>query len=67
MADIRRQGPSQTRPSRALVYVAETNTGVLLAYVLHWNSNLHSSDVPYNAVLQLWAIDRFSTALVRSP
>jgi len=65
-ADLIR-GQARTRPSSALVYVAEVNTGVVLAYALQWDQHAHSANTPYVAVLQLRAFDQFTTALVRSP
>lgn len=67
LADIRRTGPARTRPSLGLVYVAETNTGIVLAYVMHWDQNTHSSNTPVVAPLTLWAFDQFTTAVVRTP
>lgn len=67
IADLRRQGPSRTRPSRALVYVGETNTGIVMAYVMHWDQSMHAANAPYVAPLTLFAFDQFTTAVVRSP
>ena len=66
-ADLRRGSSGRARPSLALVYVAETSTGIVMAYVLHWQQHLHAGDQPYVAPLSLWAFDQFTTALVRSP
>jgi hypothetical protein len=64
--DIRRGGAARTRPSAALVYVAEVNTGILLAYVVPWNQSAHAANQPQSAPMELWASDRFGTAIIRT-
>jgi hypothetical protein len=59
-----RQGPSRSRPGRTLVYVAEANTGVILAYALPWNPNAHIANQPFRQPLLLWAADKLATAIV---
>lgn len=66
-ADIRQTSGGRTRPSPSLVYVAEINTGIVMAFVLPWESGAHLSNAPYMGELMLWAGDQFTSALVRSP
>ncbi|NLY01280.1 MAG: hypothetical protein GXY83_34755 [Rhodopirellula sp.] len=65
MADIRRGGATRQQPGRSLVYVAETNTGILLAYAVPWSKEKHSANQPDYGALKLWAGDQFSTAIKR--
>jgi len=66
-ADIRRGQAARTRPSSSLVYVAEANTGIVMAYVLPWEQGAHSANAPSGGRLTLWAADQFTTAVVRTP
>ncbi len=65
VADLRRGASARQRPGRSLVYVAETNTGILLAYAVPWSKEKHSANQPDYGVLKLWAGDQFSTAIKR--
>ncbi|NUQ66228.1 MAG: hypothetical protein HUU20_27525 [Pirellulales bacterium] len=65
MADIRRGAAAREQPGRSMVYVAESNTGILLAYAIPWSKELHSSNRPHFGKLILWAGDQFSTAIKR--
>ncbi|GAB4139514.1 hypothetical protein [Thermopirellula anaerolimosa] len=66
LADIRR-GPSVgVRPGQSVIYVAETNTGVVLAYAIPWSPESHSANRPFSSPLQLWAADQFSTVVLRT-
>jgi hypothetical protein len=65
MADLRR-GAARARPSRSVVYVAETNTGVVLAYVLPWESDAHMTDRRVMGKLILWAGDQFAATVTRT-
>jgi hypothetical protein len=58
-----RQG--RTPPGRCVIYVAETNTGIVMAYVVPWSSEDASANRPFAGQLLLWAADQFTTALVR--
>ena len=64
-ADIRRMG-GQERPSKSALYVAETNTGIVLAYIVPLSSEFHSANKPYIVQLQLRAGEQFSTAVMRA-
>ena len=64
--DIRRGAAARTRPGAALVYVAEVNTGIVLAYVVPWNQSAHAANQPQSGPLELWAGDRFGTAVLRT-
>jgi len=44
--DIRRTMGTREKPSLAVIYVAETNTGIVMAYVLPWDSSSHASNIP---------------------
>jgi len=59
-----RQG--RTPPGRCVVYVAETNTGIVMAYVVPWSSEDSSANRPYVGPLLLWTADQFTTAVVRN-
>ncbi len=59
-----RQGPSRARPGQALVYLAEANTGVILAYALPWNPTAHVANQPFRQPMILWAADKLATAIV---
>ena len=63
-ADIRRAG-GKLRPGRSVLYVAETNTGFVLAYIVPWLAERHSSDQNQVDTLKLWAGEQFSTAVIR--
>lgn len=58
-----RQG--RTPPGRCAIYVAETNTGIVMAYVVPWSSEDASSNRPFAGPLLLWTADQFTTAMVR--
>lgn len=64
--DIRRGGAARLQPGASAVYVAETNTGIVLAYVVPWDRNAHAANQPAAAPLTLWAGDRFASAVIRS-
>lgn len=64
--DIRRGGAARMRPSAAAVYVAEMNTGIVLAYVVPWNASAHAANQPQSGPLELWASDRFAAAIIRT-
>jgi hypothetical protein len=63
LLDIR-QGPARSRPGQTLVYIAEANTGIILAYALPWNPNAHLANQPFRSPLLLWSADKLATALV---
>lgn len=66
LADIRR-GPSVgVRPGQTMVYVTETNTGIVLAYMVPWSPERHSANQPFSTPLQLWAAEQFSTVVLRT-
>lgn len=59
-----RQG--RTPPGRCVVYVAETNTGIVMAYAVPWSAEDASANRPFVGPLLLWTADQFTTALIRS-
>ena len=64
--DIRRVAGQRRRPPRSALYVAEANTGIVLAYVIPWSPEAHSANQPDSGKLILWAGEQFSTAVLRS-
>ena len=67
VADIRRGAVARMRPARSLVYIAEANTGIVMAYVLPWDQAAHAANQPTAGGLTLWAADQFTTAVLRQP
>lgn len=65
MADLKRGSSSRERPSRSLIYVYETNTGVMLVYAIPWSMEAHAANQPSGGPLILWARDQFSSAIKR--
>ncbi len=65
VVDIRRVAGQRRRPPRAALYVAETNTGIVLAYLIPWSLEAHSSNRPDAGKLILWAGEQFSSAVLR--
>lgn len=55
----------RTPPGRCMVYVAETNTGIVMAYAVPWSPQDSSANRPFVSPLVLWAADQFTTAVVR--
>jgi len=49
-----------------VVYVAETNTGIVLAYAVPWSREFHNADKPVAGQLMLRAGEQFSAALLRT-
>ena len=50
---------------KTIVYVAETNTGMVLAYAVPWSREAYSADKLYQARLIPWASQQFSAAMLR--
>jgi len=48
-----------------IIYVAETNTGVVMAYAVPWSREAYSADKPFQAKLIPWAGQQFSAAMLR--
>jgi len=67
LIDIRRGAAVRLRPGLAAVYVAETNTGIVLAYVVPWSPDDHNTNRPVSAPMTLWAGEQFTTAVIRTP
>ncbi len=65
MSDLRR-GAARLRPGRSIIYVAETTTGLVLAYVVPWSPDQHSQDTAFQGKLILWAGDQFASTVVRT-
>jgi len=61
-----RQGSARLRPGRAVVYVAEANTGIVITYVLPWSQQMHVANQPLRMPMQLWVADQFPTAVIRA-
>lgn len=50
---------------KTVVYVAETNTGIVMAYAVPWSRESYSADKPFTAQLILKAGQQFSAAMLR--
>ncbi len=50
---------------KTIVYVAETNTGMVLAYAVPWSREAYSADKLYQGRLIPWASQQFSAAMLR--
>ncbi len=64
MNDIRR-GAARTRPSRAIVYVAEITSGACAAYAIPWSQDAWSTGQKVMAPMIPLDITKFRTAAVR--
>jgi hypothetical protein len=62
--DIRRTMGLREKPSLAAIYVAETNTGIVMAYVLPWNASSHLANVNEAGTLIPWAGYAFSAPVI---
>ena len=58
--DIRRAMGTRVKPGLAVVYVAETNTGIVMAYGLPWDQSKHASNVPEQEQLRFLTGYQFS-------
>ena len=67
VADIRRGAVARMRPAQSVVYVAEANTGIVMAYILPWDQAAHAANQPTGGRLTLWAGEQFTTAVIRQP
>lgn len=63
--DMRRLAGNRWQASRSALYVAEVNTGMVLVYLIPWESELHNANQPARAKLVLWTARQFTTAVVR--
>jgi hypothetical protein len=61
-----RQGSARARPGRAMLYVVEATSGVVMAYVVPWSAAMHSSGQVFSAPLDLWAAAPFTSAIIRA-
>ena len=64
--DMRRAGGMRTQYPLAALYVAETNTGIVLTYLIPWDRNAHMADLDAAAPLALWTGEQFAAALVQT-
>jgi lysophospholipase L1-like esterase len=55
----------RTPPGRCAVYVAETNTGIVMAYLVPWSTQDASANRTFAAPLVLWTADQFTSAVIR--
>jgi hypothetical protein len=60
-----RQGAGNIPFSRSLVYIAEANTGILLAYALPWSNTAHKANRRLHQPMVPWVADQFATAVLR--
>jgi len=66
LADIRRVAGQRNTPGSAVVYVAEANTGFVLAYLVPWSKERHAANQLYTAPLVVWAGGQFGSAMIRA-
>lgn len=64
--DIRPMAGQRARPGSAALYVAESNTGFILAYIVPWSPESHSANKMYTDKLVIWAGGQFSSAMIRT-
>ncbi len=64
--DMRRTGAMRTQYPLSALYVAETNTGIVLTYLIPWDRNAHLADVDSAMPLQLWTGEQFAAALIQT-
>jgi len=65
IADLRRAGGTQVRPSRAVVYVAEVTTGKVAAYAIPWSQASHARNKLIRQPLIPLDVAPFRTATIR--
>ncbi len=53
------------RPGRSILYVAEANTGVVMAYMIGWSPEHHNTGQSYQGRLVLWSFASLPTAVLR--
>jgi len=53
------------RPGRSILYVAEANTGIVMAYMISWSPEFHSTGQIYQGRLALWSFASMPTAVIR--
>jgi len=66
VTDIRPAGGRGARPGAAALYVAESNTGFVLVYVVPWSPESHSANQLHSGKLVVWAGGQFSSAMIRT-
>jgi hypothetical protein len=59
-------GRGTIRPSRAMLYVAEVQSGVVLVYMVPWNGPMHTANQAFKAPLELWTAAPFASAVIRA-
>jgi hypothetical protein len=62
--DIRRGLAGREKPSLAAIYVAETSTGIVIAYLLPWDTSSHSANMPVQGQLIPQAFNQFSAPVI---
>jgi hypothetical protein len=62
--DIRRTMGTRVKPGLSVVYVAETNTGIVMAYGLPWDQSKHASNVPDQEQLVFLTGYQFSAPVI---
>ncbi len=65
--DIRRGAAARMRPAASVLYVAETTTGVLLAYIIPWDQAAHAGDQILRQPLTLWAGEQVAIPIISTP
>ena len=53
------------RAGRSILYVAEANTGIVMAYMIAWSPEFHSTGQIYPGRLMLWSFASMPTVVLR--
>ena len=64
--DIRRTMGNREKPSLAVIYVAETGTGIVMAYVLPWDQSKHAANIPEKSQMIPLTGYQFSAPIIAS-
>jgi hypothetical protein len=62
--DLRPAGAARQKPSVAVIYVAETNTGIVMVYMLPWDASRHAANLPDSAQLIPLTAHQFSAPVI---
>ncbi|MGD9648601.1 MAG: hypothetical protein AB7U73_23015 [Pirellulales bacterium] len=65
VANLRRSGGGQFRPSASVVYVAELTTGKIAAYSVPWRPDIHNAGAPFQGQMILLDVAPFREVVVR--
>ena len=65
ITDIRRGQVGRISPGQAVIYVAETTTGIVMVYALPWDKSAHSANQITGGTLVFWAGEQFTAPVNR--